>query len=410
MTTFQTIAVLLTGTAIAGYINHRVFKLPSTIGLMVFSLLLSVAGLGLNRLGLIDLAAASQMVRGIDFSELFLHGFLSFLLFAGALHIDLEELRRVRVAVGLLASIGVVISALATSGLVWFAAQVVGRDLPYVSCFMFGALIAPTDPIAVLSLLRTIGVPKRFYARIGGEALFNDGFSIILFMIGLEMMTTGQTLSLPDIGINLLHQVLGGAVLGLCLGWLTHQMISRVDDYKIEILLTLALATGGYALAESLLLSAPIAMAGAGLVIGHHRRISGQSGNVRKHLDLFWELLDEVLHAVLFLLMGLVLVVIPMTHTLFMMGLLALPAVLIARYVSVAVPIGLIRLFVPIAAGTIRLLAWGGLRGGLSIAMALSLPEGPQKNLLLAMTYVVVVFSIIVQGLTFPRLAQKFFS
>lgn len=407
MTAFQTIAFLLTSAALAGYLNQRFLRLPSTIGLMAFALILSLLGVGLNYLGLVDLSATSAFVRGVDFSSLMLHGMLSLLLFAGALHIDLDELHHVRSAVGMLATVGVIISAIVTGGLVWMAAVLMGISLPYYYALLFGALIAPTDPIAVLAILRTSSISKRFYARIGGESLFNDGVAVVLFLAALESALSGRDFHPASLLADMTRQVLGGVALGTLLGFATHYLLTSINEYKVEVMLTLALATGGYVLAEGLHLSAPITMAAAGLVIGYHRRLGGQTGVTRKHLDLFWELLDEVLTAVLFVLMGLELMVIPMPEKTFLMGLIAIVAALIGRLVSVGLPVAITRLFHPVAPGTIRLLTWGALRGGISIAMALSLPAVAYKDLLLAMTYIVVVFSILVQGLTFRPMLKN---
>jgi len=407
MTEFQTIAFLLTCAAVAGYINQRFFHLPSTIGLMAFALMLSLLGIGLNAAGLIDLSVTGAFVRSIDFSDLFLHGMLSLLLFAGALHLDLDELHRVRGAVALLATVGILLSAVVTGGLLWMAATTLGIALPYHYALLFGALIAPTDPIAVLSILRTANAPKRFYTRIGGESLFNAGVAVVFFLALLSSITSAQEFHLTETLTDLTRQVLGGIALGTVLGLMTYRLLNSINEYKVEVLLTLALATGGYVLAEILRFSAPITMAAAGLVIGHHRRISGQTGVTRKHLDLFWELLDEILNAVLFILIGLELIIIPIPDKLLITGLIAIVAVLIGRLVSVGLPVALTRLFHPVAPGMIRMLTWGGLRGGISIAMALSLPASPEKDLLLAITYIVVVFSILVQGLTFRPLVKK---
>ncbi len=407
MNAFQTIAILLTGAALAGYVNHCFFKLPTTIGLMVFALLLSLTGVGLNHIGLVDLSAVSAFVGTIDFTELLLHGLLSLLLFAGAMHIDLDELRNVRGAVALLASVGVVISAAVTALLVWTVANLLGYTLPFLYALLFGALIAPTDPIAVLSILKTTNISKRLYAKIGGESLFNDGVGVVMFLAVLGIATSTQKVDAGELAVSLVRQTLGGIVLGVSLGAMTYFLLRRIDEYKVEVLLTLALATGGYALAEGLELSAPIAMAAAGLVIGHHGRSGGMSLVTRHHLDLFWELLDEILNAVLFMLIGLQLMVMPMSHSLFFMGAVAVVAVLVGRFVSVGIPIGLIRFVQPVSRGTIRILTWGGLRGGISIAMALSLPSGAEKDTILAMTYIVVVFSLLVQGLTFRAVVRR---
>jgi len=405
MTGFDVGAILLTGAAAAGYLNHRFFKLPTTIGLMLFALLLSGVEIGLDRLGLVNFDAIHTLMSEIDFSSLVMKGFLSFLLFASALHIDLDELRRVRVAVACLSSIGVVLSTVITGGLIWWVAQLAGLSLTLNEALLFGALISPTDPIAVLAILKDVGVSKRFYARIGGESLFNDGMGVMLFVTFLGAGHAGISSGLHFLMAGALVKMFGGALLGYGLGWAVQKLMQGVNDYKVEVLLTLALASGGYSLALMLDVSAPIAMAAAGLVIGYHRRLGGPLGTIRRHLDLFWELLDEVLNAVLFLLMGLELTVVSFHGENVAMGLAAIAVILVARLVSVGLPISLIRLMHPIAAGTIRLLTWGGLRGGLSIAMALSLPPSEAHDMILTMTYIVVIFSILVQGLTFRKLA-----
>lgn len=410
MTIFETISVLLTGAAAAAYINHRFLRLPATIGLMVFALLLSLVGIGLGQLGLIDLRDAGLFVSRIDFSRLFLEGMLCIMLFAGALHIDLDELRSVRGGVLVLATAGVALSTLIVGTLTYFAADLIGIDLPFVYALLFGALISPTDPIAVLSILRKSNISPRFYAKIGGESLFNDGVGITLFLALLAAALNPSTdwLNPGPLLRDVVAQGLGGAALGLIIGFMVYWMMRRVHDYKVEVLLTLALACGSYALAMMLHLSAPMAVAAAGLVIGYHgRRRKAQPD--RHHLDLFWELLDEVMNAVLFILIGLVLMIVPFTGKIFELGLLAIFIVLFARYVSVGLPITLARMIRgnAVTPKTVRLLTWGGLRGGISLALALSLPAVPEKETLLAITYMVVVFSILVQGLTFRGFVQR---
>ena len=412
MNGFQTASVVLTGAALAAYANHRLLKLPTTIGMMVFSLLLSLVGITLQYLGLIDFNAASNFLKTIDFSSLLLHGMLSLLLFAGALHIDLADLRRVRVMVITMATVGVFVSAAVTGTLIWLAASVLGFPIDYLYALLFGALIAPTDPIAVLSILKSVGVSRRFYAKIGGESLFNDGVGVVAFITILGIATSAQSFHAPqvyNVAFDLARQILGGGLLGGLAGWGAYMLVRSIDDYKIEVMLTLALATGVYGLAEAAAFSAPIAVAVAGLIIGHHGRATAMSETTRNHLDLFWELLDEVLNGVLFVLMGLVLMIVPITGDILAMGGVAIVAVLAGRWVSVSIPILVLRFVRPrlVERGTIRLLTWGGLRGGISIALALSLPEGPDKELLLAMTYIVVVFSVLVQGLSFGWAARR---
>ncbi|MDD3289106.1 MAG: sodium:proton antiporter, partial [Alphaproteobacteria bacterium] len=398
MTIFEIIASLLTAVALVGYINQRWLKLPTTIALMGFALLLSIIGISLGRLGIINLGEISAVLKSINFSDVLLDGMLSLLLFAGALQIDLSELRRVHSPVIALATLGVVISTVITGGLTWAVAHALGFDLPLVYAMMFGAIISPTDPIAVLAILKKARISKRLYAGIGGESLFNDGVSVVIFVTLLGVITKTQEFEIRSMAVDLVWKIAGGIGFGAMVGMFTSYLLRTIDEYKVEILLTLALASGGYVLAGILGLSGPVAVAISGLVIGSRGRQPTAIVVTQRHLYLFWELLDEVLNAILFMLIGLELVVITITGQHFIMGLLAIPILLFARFVSVGLPIAMTRMFHPMERGTIRLLTWGGLRGGISIAMALSLPSGLEKELILAMIYIIVVFSILVQG------------
>jgi len=408
MTAFQIIALLLTFAGLGAYINNRFLKLPATIGLMVFALLISLSAVGLNKLGLVNLNAASLLIGQIDFSDILLHGMLSFLLFAGAMHIDLSELKKRRAIVGILATVGVVIATFVTGSLVWVAAKGLGFTFPYIYALLFGALIAPTDPVAVLGILKETSMSKIFRVKIGSESLFNDGVGVVLFVLFLEIAANPHISSsaVQDIILLLIWSGVGSVILGLTLGWITYQFLSGIDDYKVETLLTLALAAGGYSLAEIVHVSAPITMVVAGLVIGNHGEIFGISHKRRRHLDMFWELLDEILNAVLFMLIGLEMMVIPISALHLAIGLAAILAMLVGRFISVAIPIYLMNFKYRFERGTIPLLTWGGLRGGISIALALSLPTGPEKDFILGMTYIVVVFSVLFQGTTFRHVAK----
>lgn len=404
MTIFQTIAVLLTITALGAYINRKFLKLPAATGLMVFALLISWSAMGLANIGVIDLREASAFVARIDFSGILLHGMLSFLLFAGAMHIDLGELKKSRAVVAVLATVGVVVASCVTATLIWFAARWLGFPFPYIDALLFGALISPTDPVAVLGILRETGVSKTLRVKIASESLLNDGVGVVIFLVVLAAATTTThiaEISVYDVVMLFAWQSVGGIALGLALGWLTYQLLHTIDDYKVEILLTLALAAGGYSLAEFVDVSAPIAMVAAGLVLGNHSDSFGLSQKVRKQLDLFWELLDEILNAFLFMLIGLEMMVINVQGIHLAAGLAAILAVFAGRFISVGIPVTLMRLRYTFEQGTIRLLTWGGLRGGISIAMALSLPASLEKNMILNMTYIVVVFSVLFQGTTF---------
>lgn len=402
MTPFQIIAAVVTLSAIGAYINYRYFKLPQTIALMAFSFAVSLVTIVLSRTGIANLESVGLVIANINFSDVLLHGMLSFLLFAGAMHINLEELKSVRWSVAILATIGVIAATLIVGTLVWQASRLVGLQLPYLYALLFGALISPTDPIAVLAILKDSGISKQTYTRIGAESLFNDGVGVVMFLTILELANGGGELKITDAAGLFLQEAVGGVAFGLLCGWITYKLLCSVEDYKVEVLLTLALATGGYAAAEELLhVSAPIFMVTAGLIVGNHGRNFGMSEQTRERLDVFWELVDEVLNAVLFILIGLEIVIISVATPHVILGILAIGAVLIGRLISVGIPIGLMGLLNHGQKGTIALLTWGGLRGGLSIAMALSLSAGPQKDIILPITYIVVLFSILVQGLTF---------
>lgn len=408
MTIFQMIALLLSVAAVGGYINYKYIGMPATIGHMAFALLLSVLALLAGHMGWFDVDALRNTISQIDFSDVVLHGMLSFLLFAGALHINLNDLNNVKWPVGIMATLGVMLATTIIGSLIWLAANAIGVELPFIYALLFGALISPTDPIAVLSILKQAGISKTLYAKIGGESLFNDGVGVVVFLAILAAASgSHEGIDVSEFFKLLAEESLGGLALGLALGWVVYRLMRSVDDYKVEIMLTLALVTGGYALAEFLHLSAPLCMVAAGLLIGNHGRNFGMSEETSLNLDLFWELIDEILNAVLFFLIGLELLIIPVSGPTIWLGIIATIVVLFGRFVSVSIPITLMSLKTKFDRGTIRLLTWGGLRGGLSIAMALSLPNVPEKSTILTLTYVVVLFSIFVQGLSFKRVIKS---
>jgi CPA1 family monovalent cation:H+ antiporter len=401
MLTIATILIVLA--ALFSYLNYRFIKLPTTIGLMVISLCFSLLLLLLGYLGFGEITEKSRaLLSRIDFNQTLMHGMLSFLLFAGALHINLGDLRKQRWVVATLASVGVLISASLVAVAIWYVAQAIGLSLPFMYCLLFGALIAPTDPIAVLGILKTTRVPKSLETKIAGESLFNDGVAVVLFIVLLRFADGSGDTGAIQIATLFIVEALGGAVLGGVLGWLTYLMLKSVDNYQVEVLLTLALVMGGYALASSLHVSGPIAMVVAGLLIGNHGRTLAMSDKTRLHLDNFWELVDEILNAVLFVLIGLEVLVLAFTQQYLLAGLIAIPLV-----VSVGIPIGLLRFRREFSPHAVKILTWGGLRGGISVALALSLTAGETRDALVAMTYIVVVFSIIVQGLTIGKLVKK---
>jgi CPA1 family monovalent cation:H+ antiporter len=413
MSWFELLAVLLVLAAGFSYLNHKLLRLPATIGLMALTLLTSAAVIAVGQVAPALPAAAQAFIGQLSFDQTLLHGMLGFLLFAGALHLDLGELTRYKTAIAVLATVGVLLSTAIVGSLTWLVLVLLGSAIPFIYCLLFGALISPTDPIAVLALLKQIGAPPSVEIKIAGESLFNDGVGVVVFLALLDVAMGSGSLQASHLATLFLREAAGGAFFGLAAGLLAYVLLRSIDNYQVEILLSLALVAGGYALAQALHLSGPIAMVVAGLLIGNQGRSFAMSPTTVKNLDLFWELIDEILNAVLFVLLGLELLVLRFTGTDLLAGLLSVPIVLAARFVSVALPIWALRRWQPFAPGTVRVLTWGGLRGGISVALALSLPserEGrpvPEREVLLVITYVVVVFSVLVQGLTIGPLTRR---
>ena len=407
MKLFHILAILLTASAVFSYINHRFLKLPTVIGIMLVALLFSLL---LNLLGPIGFQLEHDvevMLASIDFDETLLHGMLSFLLFAGALHVNLNDLAQQRGIIFVLATFGVVGATFIIGTLSWYTFGLIGLHIPFIYCLLFGALISPTDPIAVLGILKQSNAPKSLEAKIAGESLFNDGVAVVMFLVIARIAAGGTDMSAADVILIFSQEAIGGILFGLVAGGVTYWMLKSVDNYQVEILLTLALVTGGYSLAEVLHLSAPIAIVVAGLLIGNHGRVLAMSELTREHLDTFWELVDEILNAVLFVLIGLEVLVLVFIQEYLIAGLLAIPIVLLARFVTVGIPITLMRRFRDFTPKAIQVLTWGGLRGGISVALALSLPAGEMRDTLVAVTYAVVIFSILVQGLTIGPLIRS---
>jgi CPA1 family monovalent cation:H+ antiporter len=407
LTIFQTVALLLTFAALAGYCNHRFLRLPRTIGLMVIALALSLVFVILGALGVLDLGGAAAFVKSIDFSETLLHGMLAFLLFAGALHIDLADLRSQALPVTVLSTCGVILATAITGLLLWVLALWIGIDLPLIYALLFGALISPTDPIAVLGILKSVRAPKSLETKITGESLFNDGVGVVVFLTILDVALGNQEPDAGHIALFLLKEAAGGALFGFALGWTFYRLLKSVDMYQVEVLLTLALAAGGYSLAEAIHVSAPIAIVVAGLFIGNHGRAFAMSAATREHLDTFWELVDEILNAVLFVMIGLEFLAIRLSGAHVVIALSAIFLVLGARYASVWILVKAMRFRRTFSKGVVEILTWGGLRGGISIALALSIPLVPERRLILAATYVVVIFSVLVQGLTIGKVVAS---
>jgi CPA1 family monovalent cation:H+ antiporter len=405
---FEIAAILVCLAAGFGVLNQFSLRLPNTIGLVVIGLVASLILIGLD--AVIPGFSLDDRVRkelfGIDFADTLLEGMLGFLLFAGALHVDFDALRKEKWAVASMATIGVLTSAaLVATGFHFLA------GVPFIIALVFGALISPTDPVAVLGLLKRIKVPHSLETKIAAESLFNDGVAYVLFLIVTALAFGGHEspLGAMDVARLFVVEVGGGAVLGGVAGWLVFQAMRRMDDYALEVLLTLALVMGTYALAIRLHVSGPIAVVVAGLLIGHSGVRYGMSENTREHVEAFWRMIDEILNAVLFLLVGLEVLAVAFHTEDILLGLVCIPLVIAARFLAVGLPVTVLRLRRTFTTGAIPMLTWGGLRGGISVALVLSLPdESEYKPLLLTVTYVIVIFSIIVQGLTMENVIRYF--
>jgi CPA1 family monovalent cation:H+ antiporter len=399
---FSLVSVLISLAAVSSFINYRYIKLPTTIGVMLVALVASLALVlaGSYATGFRE-QTATQVAR-IDFNEVVLHGMLAFLLFAGAIHVNLDDLGREWLPISLLAVVGTLASTFIVGGVTWLVLGSLGLGIPFLHALLFGALISPTDPIAVLGIMKSVGAPRQLEVQMAGESLFNDGLGVVVFLVLLQLSGLGGHGAVTEaplaidggaVALLLFREVGGALLLALAAGTLAYQMLKRVDNYQVEILITLALAMGLYALADSLHLSAPIAAVVAGLFVGNQGRAFAMSKKTREHVDTFWELVDEILNVVLFLLIGLELLVLPIQREWLLAGTLAIPIVLAARWFSVAGIIGPLSRVKAQAKGAIPVLAWGGLRGAISVAMALSLPAGESRRLILTLTYFVVVFS-----------------
>jgi CPA1 family monovalent cation:H+ antiporter len=399
MPLIHTLTILICLAALFSYVNHRWLKLPMTIGLMAVALIFSLILIGLGKLGMGIEAEAERFIAGIDFNEALMHGMLGLLLFAGALHVNLDELLDLKWIIGTMAVVGTILSSLITGLLGYWLFDFVGLPLPFLYCLLFGALIAPTDPIAVMGVLRQARLPKALELKIVGESLFNDGVGVVIFLVVLNLLPK-PAVHVTDIAALFLTEAVGGGALGLALGYLAYRMLKSVDNYRVEILITLALVMGSFLLADWLHTSGPIAVVVAGLLIGNHGRRWAMSASTREHLDNFWELLDELLNAVLFVLIGLEVLVLNFQRPYLLAGLAAIPLVLFARWISVVAEIKAFSLVREFTNRTITILTWGGLRGGISVALALSLPPGARRDAVVTITYLVVVFSILGQGLT----------
>jgi len=397
---FDVAAVLILLAAVLGYANHRLLRLPSAVGMTLMGALASLAIIGIGAAfpswGLVPLV--ERFLTGIDFHAALMEGMLSFLLFAGALHVDWLDMRANRALIFALATFGVVLSTGIVGVGTWWIAGAMGLQVPLPWALVFGALISPTDPVAVMAILKRAAVPPSLQATVAGESLFNDGVGVVVFAILLAVATGADEFSWSHAAGDFAREALGGVAFGLVTGWIAFRAMESIDDYSVEVMISLALVMAGYSLAHTIHVSGPVAMAVAGLFIGNAGVARAMSDVTRDYLIKFWELIDEILNAVLFLLIGLEVVLITGQPRLLLFGLAAIPLALFARWLSVRIPLTLLRSRIDLGALAVPTLVWGGLRGGISIALALSLPNGPYRTSIVAATFVIVLFSVIIQG------------
>ena len=405
------IAILISLSAFFMYVNYRYTKLPETIGIMILSLVFSMILLMMQSIGIADFKSVVIVIQNIDFEKTLMQGMLSFLLFAGALHVDINDLSKQKWIILVLATIGVISSTLLVGAITYIIITYFGfypdsYNL-LIYCMLFGALISPTDPISVLGILKEAKAPKTLETKIVGESLFNDGVGVVVFMVIAQMLPTGGHNAHGDVNPIVLfaQEAIGGIIFGALLGYIFYRLLKSVDNYSLEILLTLSLVTGGYYLAGLLHISGPIAMVVSGLLIGNHGKMFAMSEKTHNQLFSFWELIDEFLNAVLFLLMGMIIVSITFDISMIGIGVLLIPIILLIRYLCIASTIQVFNFFKrSFTKGAAIIMTWGGLRGGISVAMALSLPQSEFRGMFILITYIIVLFSIIIQGLTVKKL------
>jgi monovalent cation:H+ antiporter, CPA1 family len=408
MALYNIFAVLTVLAALFGYVNHRFIKLPGTIGIMIISLLFSLLIILLGDLQPVLFAEITRLIKSIDFYTILMKIMLSFLLFAGAIHLDGKSMKSQRTPILIFSTISTVISTFLVGVMLFGLCSLMHVPVPFLYCLLFGALISPTDPIAVLAILRQAHIPASLETKISGESLFNDGVAVVIFLTIYEVVASGPSNLHPaDILWLFLRETGGGLLLGALLGYAGFLLLRSIDHYQVEVMITLAIVTGGYLLADRLNISGPLAMVVAGLITGSKSRVEVMSQTTRDYIDKFWEMIDEFLNAILFLLIGLEMLILPFNKLYLLLGLLSIPIALAARYLSVWLPITLLKSRTAFERNAIAILTWGGLRGGISVALALSIPSGMHGQLFISITYIIVLFSIIVQGLTIGKVARR---
>lgn len=411
MELYYSFSVLIVLASFFAYLNLRYLKLPSTIGIMIIAMLSSIVLVFTGSLFPKTFDHFSTLLQDVDFTEVLMGAMLNFLLFAGAIHINLVDLREQRAPVIIFSTVSVVISTFAVGALVFYISPLLGFKIPFIYSLLFGALISPTDPIAVMGVLKEANVRKSLETKVAGESLFNDGVAVVIFAVILQLAQGSDIdISFTNISWLLIKEAIGGFILGTLLGLGASNAMRKIDDYKVSVLITLSVVMGGYLIAHSIHISGPLTMVAAGIVIGNYGKRTAMSAVTKDYLNKFWELIDEILNAILFLFIGFELLIIHNITDYWLIGLCSIFMVLFSRFLSIYIPVVLIPFKNKFSSGTIKVLVWGGLRGGVSIALVLSMDEGPYKPLLVGITYFVVVFSIIVQGLTVGKLAKRVLS
>lgn len=404
--TILTLLIVLTATF--SYINHRFIKLPSAIGIMLISLLTSLAVVAVGSFYPSLLNHSEKAIKSLDFENALMRIMLSFLLFAGALHVDVHKLKKEITPIAVFSTLGILISTASIGTLMYFLFSIFSIKIAYIYCLLLGALISPTDPIAVLGILRQAKIPSSLETKITGESLFNDGIGVVVFLSIYEVARLGtENLSFLQVSLLFLREAGGGILFGVLLGYAGFYLLRSIDHYQVEVLITIAMVMGGYLLASYLHISGPLTMVVAGIITGNQGMEKAMSDITRDYLNKFWELIDEMLNAILFILIGFEILIISVNGDLLWISLIAIPVILFARWLSVSIPIFLLSFKRAFEKNSIAILTWGGLRGGISVALALSIPASMHKQEFLSITYTVVIFSIIVQGLTIGKVARK---
>ena len=408
MSLFTVITILVVFSAVFGYINVRFLKMPNTIGLMSVTISFTLVLFALSYFDATLLEKEKQFISGIDFETVLLDVMLSFLLFAGALHTNFQQLKVQRKPILTFATVGTITSTFLVGVLMYYLLKFINLDIDFIYCLLFGALISPTDPIAVLGILKQVGAPKKLETKIVGESLFNDGVGVVIFLTIYQVAKVGGVFSFEHVVELFFIEVIGGIALGLLLGWISYKLLKSIDNYDIEVIITIALVMGGTVIAQKMHLSAPLAMVTAGLIVGHDTvRVASMSAVTEQYVDKFWELVDVLLNTILFVLIGMEILILTFDKNYILAGILAIPLLLFARYLSLMLPIKIFAKKLDFVPRTNLIMTWGGLRGGISIALALSLTNEMHRELFLVITYIVVVFSIIIQGLTLGKLINR---